>query len=140
MTTTGKTAAFIIRAIEFSGKSQREIAIEAGFPKPNVVSMLKRGEMKVPLDRIPALAKACHVDPIYLLRLAMEEYSPEIWAVLVDTIGVPLSSNEWEVVFAYRIASIDDEIPVTYDKFVSVIKALTGPDDFTEGEEHSSQH
>jgi len=140
MTTTSKTAAFISRAIEFSGKSQREIAIESGFPKPNVLSMLKKGEMKIPLDRIPALAKACHIDQIYLLRLAMEEYHPAIWEVLVNTIGIPLTANEFEMLFAYRIASVDEEIPVTYEKFVAVVDVLVGTGDCTASEEHSNQH
>jgi len=126
MTTTSKTAAFIGRAIEFSGKSQREIASEAGFPKPNVLSMLKKGGMKIPLDRIPALAKACHIDPSYLFRLVMEEHHSEIWEVLVDTIGMPLTANEFEILFAYRIASVDEEIPVTYEKFVAVVDLLVG--------------
>ena len=129
MTTTSKTAEFISRAIAFSGKNQREIAIEAGFPKPNVVSMIKKGEMKIPLDRIPDLAKACHVDPVYLFRLAMEEYHAEIWEVLVNTIGMPLTANEWEVVGAYRIASVDEEIPITYEKFVSLVEVFTGPEE-----------
>jgi len=126
MTTTSKTATFIGRAIEFSGKSQREIAIEAGFPKPNIISMLKKGEMKLPLDRIPDLANACHVDPVYLFRLAMEEYHPAIWEVLVNTIGMPLTANEFELVGAYRIACVDEEIPVTYEKFVAVVDLLVG--------------
>lgn len=31
-------------------KNQREIAAEIGYDKPNMISMFKRGETKVPLD------------------------------------------------------------------------------------------
>jgi hypothetical protein len=51
--TTSRTAQFLSRAIEFSGKTQREIAAEVGLPKPNFLSMLKTGGSPVPLDRIP---------------------------------------------------------------------------------------
>ncbi|MGZ9053126.1 MAG: helix-turn-helix domain-containing protein [Rhodoplanes sp.] len=54
-------------------KSQREIAAELGYERPNIISMMKRGETKLPLDKVPALAKALHVDPAHLFRLALEQ-------------------------------------------------------------------
>jgi transcriptional regulator with XRE-family HTH domain len=69
-------------------KSQREIAAEIGYEKPNMVSMFKRGEAKVPLDKIPALAKALNVDPAFLFRLAMEQY----WPGQEDAIGAIFGS------------------------------------------------
>ena len=36
-------------------KTQREIATEIGYDKPNMISMFKTGEAKVPLCKIPAL-------------------------------------------------------------------------------------
>src|SRR6478672_9227328 len=59
-------------------KSQRDIATEIGYEKPNMISMFKRGEAKVPLDKIPALAEALHVDPAHMLRLAFEQYWPDL--------------------------------------------------------------
>ena len=53
-------------------KSQAEIAAEAGFVNANFVSLLKSGKNKVPLDRVPALARALEVDPAYLMRLALD--------------------------------------------------------------------
>ena len=51
------------RILELAGKkSQREIAIQAGFPNPNYVSMIKAGSSKLPLDRVPSMAKALDVD------------------------------------------------------------------------------
>ena len=37
-------------------KSQAEIAEEAGFLNANMLTMLKQGATKLPLDRVPALA------------------------------------------------------------------------------------
>jgi len=50
--------------------------------------------MKIPIERIPALARACQVDAAYFLRLALAEFYPATYAVIVDTIGEPLTENE----------------------------------------------
>lgn len=50
-------------------KSQIEIAAEAGFVNQNMLSMLKSGSSKLPLDRVPSLARALEFDPAYPLRL-----------------------------------------------------------------------
>ena len=41
-------------------KSQREIAGEIGYESPNLISMFKRGEARVPLDKIPLLVHRFH--------------------------------------------------------------------------------
>ena len=70
-------ADFIADRLAESDKTQREIAQECGFEKPNIITMFKQGATKIPLNRIGALAKAIDVDPAHLLRLAMKEYMPE---------------------------------------------------------------
>ena len=54
-------------------KSQVEIAEEAGLVNPNMITMIKSGSTKLPLDRVPALAKALEGDPALMLRLALEQ-------------------------------------------------------------------
>lgn len=88
-------------------KSQREIAAEAGYDRPNIISMFKRGETKVPLDRIPALAKALHVDPAHLFRLALEQQMPEVAKIMHQVIGKTVSDHEFELVQAFRKATKD---------------------------------
>ena len=77
-------------------KTQREIAAEIGYDKPNMISLLKRGETKVPLDKIPALAKALHVDPAHLFRLAMEQQWPGMKAVVDEIFKNSASDNKTE--------------------------------------------
>jgi transcriptional regulator with XRE-family HTH domain len=88
-------------------KSQREIAAEAGYDRSNIISMFKRGETKVPLDRIPALAKALHVDPAHLFRLALEQQMPEVAKIMHQVIGKTVSDHEFELVQAFRKATKD---------------------------------
>jgi len=54
-------------------KTQAAIATEAGFPNVNMLSMLKNGTNKLPLDRVPGLAKGLGCDPAQLFLLALEQ-------------------------------------------------------------------
>lgn len=69
------------------GKSQNDIAREAGFARRNVISMMKSGDMKVPIDRAPALARACGTDPAAFTRLVLAEYSPAVLEALDAELG-----------------------------------------------------
>jgi transcriptional regulator with XRE-family HTH domain len=88
-------------------KSQREIAAEVGYESPNIISMMKRGETKLPLDKVPAFAKALHVDPAHLFRLALEQQMPEVAKIMHQVIGKTVSDHEFEIVQAFRIATKD---------------------------------
>lgn len=89
-------AEYISGQIQFCGKQQNEIAREAGFPKPNVISMIKTGATKLPLEKIGKFAKAIEVDPVFLLKLAMQEYMPATWQEIEKMFGQPiLSINEF---------------------------------------------
>jgi transcriptional regulator with XRE-family HTH domain len=78
-------------------KTQRDIARELGYTNPNIISMFKAGETKVPLEKIPALAKALHVDPGHLFRIAMEQYWPKLQATISEIFGRIASANEEEL-------------------------------------------
>lgn len=104
------TAAFLSRAIDASSLTHREVARRAGFARPNVISMMKAGEMKVPIDRIPGLAAALGVSPFDFIRIAMEEYQPQVWEVLTKTLGAPLTKNEEMLICALDLADPDEVI------------------------------
>lgn len=78
-------------------KTQREIAAEIGYEKANMISMFKRGEVKIPLEKIPALAKSLHVDPGHLFRLALEQYWPGLGETIVGIFGRTVTANEEEI-------------------------------------------
>ena len=76
-------------------KTQAEIASEAGFGNPNMMTFLKNGKNKVPLDRVPSLAKALEVDPAYLMRLALDQSVGATAAkAITDIFGTPTTENE----------------------------------------------
>ncbi len=113
--TQSPTAQFFERALSFSTSTQREIAKQAGFPMPNTISMMKSGQMKVPIERIPALAKAMGVDPSDFLVSALMEYQPEVWEVLKQTLGVHINSAEKDLVLLYRLARTKGHIELNED-------------------------
>ncbi len=100
-------------AIEASDLTQREIAARAGFNHSNIISMLKSGETRIPLDRIPALSTALDLDQQKFLLQAIEEYHPNVHQVLVDVLGLPLSDAEIAMLGMYRMAALRGEIEVT---------------------------
>ena len=87
---TRSPVAKILRdAIQASELTQREIAARAGFKHSNIISMLKSGETRIPLDRIPALAAVLGLDQQMLLLAALEEYNPSVYEVLIDALKLP---------------------------------------------------
>ena len=76
-------------------KSQIIISIEAGFPNPNIISMFKNGANKLPLDRVPGLAKALECDAAHLMRLTLEQaIGGTAASALVEVLGTPVTENE----------------------------------------------
>ena len=95
-------------------KSQAEIAEEAGFINPNMVTMIKNGSTKLPIDRVPALAKALECDPALLLRLALEQCEGGTAAVAIyEIIGQPITKNELAWINEIRVASGDTDPRLT---------------------------
>lgn len=88
-----KVARYIAAAIERSGKLQVDISRAAGFDKPNVVTMIKQGKTKLPLERVGVMAQALGVDRFELLDLVMGEYHPELWVTIRSTLRVTPSAK-----------------------------------------------
>ena len=81
----GKTPSleqFLAHYIDRSGLTQREIATACGFKRPNMVSMMKTGSTRLPLERLGRLADVLGVNPFVLYKLWMRTYYPETWDLL----------------------------------------------------------
>jgi hypothetical protein len=65
--------------------------------------MFKKGQTKLPINRVGPLAKALDVDPAHLLRLVLLEYLPDTWETIENTLQTTLlTANELEMVRAFR--------------------------------------
>ena len=91
---TSPTARHLYDAIERSPKTQREIAREAGFASQNMLSMMKTGESKVPINRIPRLSQVLGIAPATFINIALNEYHPDLYEVIKDQFGIGLSSAQ----------------------------------------------
>lgn len=90
-------AIFVRRQTELLShrKTQKVIAHEAGFVNSNLISMIKNGATKIPLDRVPALARALEADPAYLMRLSLEQaIGPTASVAVLEIFGTATTVNE----------------------------------------------
>ena len=107
-------------------KSQVEIASEAGFINTNMLSMIKSGKTKLPLDRVPALAKALSCDPTRLFQLAIAQSGNETTLGAVKEIfGTVVTRNEILWLEAIRDASEKSDPTLTV-RAHSAIRGIFG--------------
>lgn len=102
--TSRKTVAeYLTFHINKSEKTQRQIAQEIGYTKPNIITMFKQGLTKLPLEKVGPLAKALEISPDDLFLKVMIEYMPETFAALSPFLcGQMLSKDELELLDNYR--------------------------------------
>ncbi len=104
------TANMLSKAIDASGLTQREIADRIGFKHTSIISTIKQGVTRVPLNRILVLSQTLGMDEKEFLILAIEEYHPGVHEVLVDVLGVPLIDAELGILTMFRMADLRGDI------------------------------
>lgn len=96
-------AEYLTQQLNVCGKTQKEIAEEVKYDKPNIITMFKQGKTRVSINKVPAFAKALGVDEVHFLRLTMSEYMPETWEVIESVLGDSiLSESERDLVKLLR--------------------------------------
>ena len=123
---TSKVAEFIDRRLDAVQATTRktigQIADEAGLPQRNMLSMIRTGVTKLPFERIRGMAEALDVDTPHLLRMALEEYQPQLNELLNEIRGHILTWNEQEMLAIWRAESNDAD--PTVDRAIVEFKAL----------------
>ena len=77
------------------GITDKQVCDALGFEKSIVFTMIKLGNVKLPLTRVPALAEVLSLDPGQLLKTAMRETAPELLAV-IESVFNPMSLTKTE--------------------------------------------
>ncbi|MDP2152230.1 MAG: helix-turn-helix transcriptional regulator [Methylotenera sp.] len=96
-------AQYLTFHINSSEKTQRQIALEIGYTKPNIITMFKQGLTKLPLEKIWPLANALGIAPDELFYKVMKEYMPETFEALKPLLeGLALSPDEENLLTNYR--------------------------------------
>ena len=107
-----------------NGKTQADIAREVGYDKPNMIAMWRNGSAKVPLDKVPAAAKALGIDPAFLFRLAIAQYWPELGETIAQVFGTVLTKNETALIQKIRAMMKDEDVPELTRDMERKIKAV----------------
>lgn len=107
-------------------KSRLQIANEAGFASPNIITTITQGSGTLPLDRVPSMARALECDPIYLMRLALEqEVGSQTAQAMIEVFGTPVTANELGWLEAIREASGNKDPQITREsrsKIISIFR------------------
>lgn len=107
-------------------KTQLAIATEAGFKQPNMLAMIKAGTSKLPLDRVPGLARALECDPTLLFTLAVEQLQGDTTDLTIRQIfGVLVTRNEAAWLEELRDASGHTDPSLT-SKARAALRAIFG--------------
>lgn len=96
-------AEYIAQRLEESGMSNIEFSERLGYPRPNVIAMIKNGDMRLPHSKVLPAAKALGIDPAFLMRKVMQESDAELWGSIEAIFGQNLmSEDELEVLTFIR--------------------------------------
>jgi hypothetical protein len=82
-------------------KDDAQIAHELGYHGPRIIQLIRRGEARLPLDKVRLLANAINADAGYLVRLWLAQYLGEDSELL----GPIVSANEAAILAIIREAS-----------------------------------
>ncbi len=78
------------------GITNHDLCTALGFDREIVLTMIKQGSIKMPLNKIPALAVALELDAPELLRVALRENDPTL-SQLIEDVFNPLCLTATEV-------------------------------------------
>lgn len=94
--------------------TQKDLAEYAGFPTPNVISMLKQGKTKVPLDKAGLIAEKLGLDKQDFWFKCLKEYQPNVFAEYERISSQPmLSKDEITLIQYLRSKNIDSQNLIT---------------------------
>jgi hypothetical protein len=77
----------INQAQEALGLSDQHVAEALGYDKSVVVRMLKTGNMRLPIGKVPQLAYCLRIEPRNLMRKVLGEISPDVLEAIESCYG-----------------------------------------------------
>lgn len=129
MKTASHVARFIASRIEATGQLQKDIAAKVGFDQPNVITMIKQGKTKLPLDKVGPMARALETDPVQLLQMCMEEYHPATWKAIAPFMETAMTEDERRLLNALRawvggpfLSAMSEESKTHFNKFMASLR------------------
>jgi transcriptional regulator with XRE-family HTH domain len=118
-----KTAMIFGALVDSSSMTQKEIAERLGYGKPNIITMMKQGLTKIPIYRIPKIAKLFNIDAAELLKVAMMEYEPDKYRAIVEIWGEPITGYERRILQVIREEVNNTELQYNIAHYCAKIRA-----------------
>ena len=130
MEALSQVARFIQRRIKETGQTQKDIAFKVGFEKPNIITMIKQGKTRLPLDKIGLMANALETDPTQLFQMCMEEYQPKTWKVISPFMESAMTTDEQRLLHSLRawvggpfLSALSEESKAHFNKFMTSLRS-----------------
>lgn len=94
---------FLNRQQNAKSLSDEQMAEALGFSRATIYTMIKSGAAKMPVGKIPSLAKVLEVSPAEVLEVVLRDAFPELLDVIRKVWGpTNLSDGEKKLLLAYR--------------------------------------
>lgn len=93
-TTTALTALIETRQLEL-GIVDSELALALGYEHERVFELIKKGRLRLPMNKIGQLATALSLDPLDVLRVAMDDAAPGLLDIIKAVLN-PLNLTKSE--------------------------------------------
>lgn len=110
--------------------SNRELADELGYANPGIIQMFRKGKIRLPLERLPKLAKAVSANPKWVMEQALLEYFSDDFRALIRTYLCGLSSNEMAIIELIReVSNNSDPAPADDGLWTKIAAAVSAAKD-----------
>lgn len=111
--------------LDDSGMTNVEFSQRLGYDKPNVIAMIKKGDMRLPHSKVLAASQALGLDPVFLLRKVITESDAELWASIEKIMGDAfVSAEEMKLIQFIRERSQGLDVRLTEDP--AAVEAIGG--------------
>lgn len=92
--------------------TDHDLCAALGFEREIILGLIKAGSMRMPLNKIPALAVALEVDPIELMKQALLEQDPALSKIIEDLFN-PLRLTSTEVNLIKHLRKVCGDTPAS---------------------------
>lgn len=115
MSNIESVAAFIVRRQKELGLANADLANALNYENHNVITMIRKGRTKLPLDKVAAMASVLQTDPAWLFRKVLGEYAPDTLEAIEVSLGPIVTKNERAMLDAWRRATNTSDPDISPD-------------------------
>ena len=90
------------------GITHKQLCDELGFEREIVLTLILKGSMRLPLTKLPALAKFLDLDAMVLLRSALPDLAPGLLEIIEPIIN-PLKLSTAEVNLIHHLRKLSGD-------------------------------